>query len=124
MQIDTLVFQGTPQPLDEYVIEEPALAIYCRQVICKITERHRDADARPLQSIRPNEGRELDRAFDADEDISAAVDWSAAERPNLTARRVNVDFPTWMVEGLDARAAHLGITRQALIKIWIAEQLG
>ncbi len=67
--------------------------------------------------------REFDEAFDAGEDISTAVDWSAAKRPNLTARRVNVDFPTWMVEGLDQRAAHLGITRQALIKIWIAEQL-
>jgi len=68
--------------------------------------------------------REFDQAFDAGEDISTAVDWSHATRPNLTARRVNVDFPTWMVEGLDLRAAHLGITRQALIKIWIAEQLG
>ncbi len=66
---------------------------------------------------------EFDQAFEEGEDISATVDWSAAKRPNLTARRVNVDFPAWMVEGLDARAAHLGITRQSLIKIWIAEQL-
>ena len=48
---------------------------------------------------------------------------ASATRPNLAARRVNVDFPAWMVEGLDARAAHLGITRQALIKMWIAERL-
>jgi len=67
---------------------------------------------------------EFDQAFDEGKDSSTTVDWSAAARPNLTARRVNVDFPTWMVEGLDLRAAHLGITRQALIKIWIAEQLG
>lgn len=67
--------------------------------------------------------RDLDAAFDAGEDVSEAVDWSDAKRPNLAARRVNVDFPAWMVEGLDARAAHLGITRQALIKMWIAERL-
>lgn len=66
----------------------------------------------------------FDDAFDAGEDIADAVDWSRAKRPNLTPRRVNVDFPEWMVQGLDARAAHLGITRQALIKIWIAERLG
>jgi len=66
---------------------------------------------------------ELDRKFDDGEDISEHVDWSKARRPNLEARRVNVDFPAWMVEGLDARAAHLGITRQALIKMWIAERL-
>ena len=46
-----------------------------------------------------------------------------ARRPNLEPRRVNVDFPEWMVKGLDARANHLGITRQALIKMWIAERL-
>lgn len=66
---------------------------------------------------------ELDRKFDDGEDISEHVDWSKARRPNLESRRVNVDFPAWMVEGLDARAAHLGITRQALIKMWLAERL-
>ena len=53
----------------------------------------------------------------------AHLDLDRATRPGLAARRVNVDFPAWMVEGLDARAAHLGITRQALIKMWIAERL-
>lgn len=66
---------------------------------------------------------EFDRAFDDGGDVSAAVDWEKAQRPNLAARRVNVDFPAWMVEGLDARAAHLGVSRQALIKMWIAERL-
>jgi len=66
---------------------------------------------------------EFDRAFDEGGDVSAAVDWSRAQRPNLASRRVNVDFPAWMVEGLDARAAHLGVSRQALIKMWIAERL-
>jgi hypothetical protein len=66
---------------------------------------------------------QFDRAFDAGEDITPHLDLDRATRPGLAARRVDVDFPAWMVEGLDARAAHLGITRQALIKIWIAEKL-
>lgn len=66
---------------------------------------------------------ELDRKFDDGEDISEYFDWSTARRPGLEPKRVNVDFPTWMVEGLDREAARLGITRQALIKTWIAEKL-
>jgi hypothetical protein len=70
---------------------------------------------------------QFDRAFDAGEDITPHLDLDLdldrATRPGLAARCVNVAFPAWMVEGLDARAAHLGITRQALIKIWIAEKL-
>ena len=69
------------------------------------------------------EAAEFDRLFDEGGDISEHLDWSKATRPGLTARRVNVDFPAWMVEGLDARAAYLGITRRALIKMWIAERL-
>lgn len=66
---------------------------------------------------------EFDEKFDADEDVSDYVDWSSARRPNLEARRVNVDFPAWMVAGLDREAARLGVSRQALIKLWIAERL-
>ena len=66
---------------------------------------------------------DFDRTFDAGDDITPHLDLDRATRPNLTARRVNVDFPAWMVDGLDARAAHLGITRQALIKLWIGERL-
>ena len=66
---------------------------------------------------------DLDRAFDAGEDISASVDWSKARRPNDQPKRVNVDFPAWVVEGLDRQARHLGVTRQSLIKLWIAERL-
>jgi hypothetical protein len=68
--------------------------------------------------------RELDRAFDAGEDVDALVDWSKARRPNVQTRRVNVDFPAWVVEGLDREARRLGVTRQSLIKTWIAERLG
>lgn len=67
--------------------------------------------------------REFDAAFDAGEDVSDQVDWSKARRPNLDIRRVNVDFPAWVVAGLDQQARRLGVTRQALIKLWIAERL-
>jgi len=68
--------------------------------------------------------REFDRRFDAGKDMSDAVDWSQARRPNIELRRVNVDFPAWVVTGLDQEAQRLGVTRQALIKLWIAERLG
>lgn len=67
---------------------------------------------------------ELEERFDAGEDVSAAVDWSRARRPNLAPKRVNVDFPAWVVSALDREAKRLGVTRQALIKMWIAERLG
>jgi hypothetical protein len=66
---------------------------------------------------------ELDRRFDEGEDVSAEFDWSKARRPNLDAKRVNVDFPTWMVESLDREARKLGVTRQSLIKLWLADKL-
>lgn len=67
--------------------------------------------------------REFDAAFDDGQDVSAAVDWPKARRPNTETRRVNVDFPGWVVEGLDREAKHLGVTRQSLIKMWIADRL-
>ncbi len=66
---------------------------------------------------------EFDRKFDDGEDVDADVDWSRATRPNTQAKRVNVDFPAWVVEGLDRQAKRLGVTRQSLIKLWIAERL-
>jgi metal-responsive CopG/Arc/MetJ family transcriptional regulator len=51
------------------------------------------------------------------------IDLSGARRPNQEARRVNVDFPSWMVESLDREAKRLGVTRQSVIKVWIAEKL-
>jgi Ribbon-helix-helix protein, copG family len=51
------------------------------------------------------------------------LDLSTASRPNKQQRRVNVDFPAWMVESLDREARRLGVTRQSIIKIWIAERL-
>lgn len=66
---------------------------------------------------------ELDKKFDAGEDITGELDVSAARRPLREARRVNVDFPAWMVESLDREASRLGVTRQSIIKVWIAERL-
>lgn len=66
----------------------------------------------------------LDRAFDAGRDVTSALDLAKARRPGRVQRRVNVDFPAWMVESLDAEAGRLGVTRQSVIKVWIAERLG
>jgi hypothetical protein len=66
---------------------------------------------------------EFERKFDEGEDVSDYVDWSKAKRPGLEPKRVNVDFPAWVVAGLDREARRLGVTRQALIKLWIAERL-
>jgi len=67
---------------------------------------------------------ELDEKFDNGDDVSEYFDWSKARRPNEQPRRVNVDFPAWMVRDLDKEAGRLGVTRQSLIKMWIAEKLG
>lgn len=66
---------------------------------------------------------DFDAAFDAGEDIIEYLDLTTMTRPNLEARRVNVDFPSWVVDGLDREAARLGVTRQSVIKMWIAERL-
>jgi len=66
---------------------------------------------------------DFDRCFDEGESVIDALDLSAARRPRLEQRRVNVDFPIWMVEQLDLEASRLGVTRQSIIKVWLAERL-
>ena len=66
---------------------------------------------------------DFDNAFDAGGDISGLLDLSKARRPGLEQKRVNVDFPAWMVTSLDREADRLGVTRQALIKLWLADKL-
>ena len=66
---------------------------------------------------------ELDRRFDNGEDVSAYFDWANIRRPGLEKRRVNLDFPDWMVRKLDAQAQKRGVTRQSLIKMWLADRL-
>ena len=65
----------------------------------------------------------FDKKFESGEDITDLLDLTKAQRPGLEAKRVNVDFPEWMVGSLDKEAHRLGITRQSLIKIWIADKL-
>lgn len=67
---------------------------------------------------------DLGRKFDAgDEDILDAFDLTTATRLNRGHKRVNVDVPVWMVDSLYREAGRLGVTRQSIIKIWIAERL-
>jgi hypothetical protein len=66
---------------------------------------------------------EFDKKFDEDQDISEHLDLSDAERPGHISRRVNVDFPVWMIQMMDKESKRLGVTRQSIIKIWIAEKL-
>jgi hypothetical protein len=67
--------------------------------------------------------KDLDRAFDAGADITEFLDLSKARRPKQEQKRVNVDFPIWMIQSLDREAKHLGVPRQSLIKVLIAEHL-
>ena len=71
----------------------------------------------------PTTAEEFDQMFDDGEDISHLIDWSSATQPGLVTRRVNVDFPDWMVRSLDVQAKTRGVTRQALIKMWLADRL-
>ena len=67
--------------------------------------------------------KELDAKFDAGEDITRYLELSRARRPGHEQRRVNVDFPIWMIESLDREASRLGVPRQSLIKMLIARHL-
>lgn len=67
--------------------------------------------------------KELDRRFDEGEDVSGVLDLGKARRPGQEQRRVNVDFPVWMIESLDRESNRLGVTRQSIIKVWIADRL-
>jgi len=66
---------------------------------------------------------EFDAKFDSGGDISEYLELSNALRPHQAQKRVNVDFPKWMIQSLDKEARKLGVTRQSIIKIWIAEKL-
>lgn len=65
----------------------------------------------------------FDEQFDRGQDVTATLDVAKAQRPGEEQRRVNVDFPAWMITALDREAQRLGITRQSVIKVWLAERL-
>ena len=67
--------------------------------------------------------KDFDQQFDDDIDITQSLDLSKAKRVLQDQKRVNVDFPTWMIESLDREASKLGVTRQSIIKVWLAERL-
>lgn len=66
---------------------------------------------------------ELDKMFDEGKDISKYFDLTKVRKPNQEQKRVNVDFPIWMIRLLDKEAKRLGVPRQSIIKIWVAERL-
>ncbi|MBC2741627.1 MAG: CopG family transcriptional regulator [Desulfosarcina sp.] len=65
----------------------------------------------------------LDKKFDEGKNVLKHFDLSKATKPGLQQKRVNVDFPLWMIQRLDKEAKRLGVPRQSLIKVWIAEKL-
>ncbi|MBM9512735.1 type II toxin-antitoxin system BrnA family antitoxin [Desulfogranum marinum] len=67
--------------------------------------------------------KKFDEKFESGEDLTNDLDFSKARRVNQEPKRVNIDFPTWVVEDLDKHSKRLGISRQALVKVWIAEKL-
>lgn len=66
---------------------------------------------------------EFDEKFDNGESVLEHLDLTQIRQPELEVRRINVDFPMWMVQALDREAKRLGVSRQAIIKMWLAERL-
>ena len=67
--------------------------------------------------------KEFDKQFDDGEDVTQHLDLSRVRRPEQEQKRVNVDFPVWMIQQLDKEAKRLGVPRQSIIKVWVAERL-
>ena len=66
---------------------------------------------------------EFDRKFDDNESVLDVLDLASARKLNLAQKKVNVDFPIWMIESLDRTARRMEVTRQSVIKMWLAERL-
>ena len=69
------------------------------------------------------EAKDIDKKFDDGQDISKHLKLNKAKRPEQSQKRVNVDFPLWMLNSLDREAKRIGVTRQSIIKLWLAEHL-
>ena len=76
-----------------------------------------------MKRLKFMKAKKFDSDFESGKDITGSLDLSKIKRPNQVQRRVNVDFPTWMIESLDREAGRLGVTRQSIIKVWLAERL-
>ena len=68
-------------------------------------------------------GKDFDKKFEFGQDLTDNLDLSGSRRVNQETKRVNIDFPVWVVGQLDKQSKRLGISRQALVKVWIAEKL-
>jgi hypothetical protein len=66
---------------------------------------------------------DFDKKFDDGDDIIESLDFSKATRPGREHKRINVDFPIWMIQSLDKEAKRLGVPRQSVIKVWLADRL-
>ena len=73
--------------------------------------------------MKAMKSKEIENKFDKGKDISKYLDISKARRPKQEQKRVNVDFPLWMVHLLDKESKRLGVPRQSIIKVWVAERL-
>jgi hypothetical protein len=67
--------------------------------------------------------KDFERKFDAGEDVVDYLDLRRARRGSSKQEKINIDIPGWMLESLDREASRLGVTRQAIIKVWLAERL-
>ena len=67
--------------------------------------------------------KDFDKKFDDSQSVIDDLNLSKARRPEQEQKRVNVDFPVWMIQSLDKEARRLGVPRQSIIKLWIAERL-
>ena len=72
--------------------------------------------------MKKTKAKDFDEAFDRGEDVTKYLDKSKVRRVNEELRRVNIDFPAWVISSLDKESRRLGITRQSLVKMWIAEK--
>jgi macrodomain Ter protein organizer (MatP/YcbG family) len=85
-----------------------------------------DVEKMRRKTMKTITAKEFDEKFDNGEDITEYLDFSKAIRPNTLkteTKKVNVDFPEWIIESLDKEAKKIGVTRQSIIKVWIAERL-
>ena len=72
--------------------------------------------------MKKTKAKNFDQSFDKGENVTALLDKSSARRVNEQLKRVNIDFPVWVIASLDREARRLGVSRQALVKMWIAER--
>ena len=76
-----------------------------------------------IEEITGRKAKEFENTFDKGDSVFDALDLSKAKRVLQEQKRVNVDFPAWMIESLDKEANRVGVTRQSIIKLWLAERL-